>query len=99
MSAPSTRTTTAQFLIDRGIDATIHDYRWDATAEGGRAMPSAHFVSLIPMDPQARRSQWLRLLPVLDHPQRKVPSTVDTGEQLEHGRARDCIGCEGSLRK
>jgi hypothetical protein len=24
----------AQFLIDRGIDMTIRDYRWDATAEG-----------------------------------------------------------------
>ena len=23
-----------KFLIDRGIDMTIHDYRWDATAEG-----------------------------------------------------------------
>jgi hypothetical protein len=23
-----------QFLIDRGIDMTIHDYRWDSTAEG-----------------------------------------------------------------
>jgi ankyrin repeat protein len=23
-----------QFLIDRGIDLTIRDYRWDATAEG-----------------------------------------------------------------
>jgi hypothetical protein len=24
----------AEFLVDRGIDMTIHDYRWDATAEG-----------------------------------------------------------------
>lgn len=24
----------AQFVIDHGIDMTIHDYRWDATAEG-----------------------------------------------------------------
>ena len=24
----------AQFLIDHGIDMTIRDYRWDATAEG-----------------------------------------------------------------
>ena len=23
-----------QFLIDRGIDMTIKDYRWDATAQG-----------------------------------------------------------------
>jgi hypothetical protein len=23
-----------QFLVDRGIDMTIHDYRWDATAQG-----------------------------------------------------------------
>jgi len=23
-----------QFLIDRGIDMTIRDYRWDATAQG-----------------------------------------------------------------
>ena len=27
-----------QFLIDRGIDMTILDYRWDATAEGWAAV-------------------------------------------------------------
>ena len=27
-----------QFLIDRGIDMTIRDYRWNATAEGWAAV-------------------------------------------------------------
>jgi len=46
-----------------------------------------------------RPSRQLSLLRVLGHPQGEVPSAVDTGEPQEHGRARDGIRCEGSLRK
>jgi hypothetical protein len=34
---------------------------------------------------------------IVDHPQREVPSTIDTGEQQEYHRARDGMGCEGFL--
>jgi hypothetical protein len=39
-----------QFLIDRGIDMTIHDYRWDATAQGWAAVAAK----------DEKMAQWLR---------------------------------------
>ncbi len=39
-----------QFLIDRGIDMTIHDYRWDATAVGWAAVAAK----------DEQMAQWLR---------------------------------------
>ncbi len=47
-----------QFLIDRGIDMTIHDYRWGATAEGWASVAAkdekmAQFLR----DAQRRREQ------------------------------------------
>ncbi len=39
-----------QFLIDRGIDMTIHDYRWDATAVGWAAVAAT----------DEKMAQWLR---------------------------------------
>src|SRR5581483_5817963 len=48
----------AQFLIDRGIDMTIQDYRWNATAEGW-ARYAAHDEKLAQWlsDAQKRREQ------------------------------------------
>jgi hypothetical protein len=47
-----------QFLIDRGIDMTIHDYRWGATAAGWASVAAkdekmAQFLR----DAQQRREQ------------------------------------------
>jgi len=39
-----------QFLIDRGIDMAIRDYRWDATAEGWAAYAAK----------DGKMAQWLR---------------------------------------
>jgi hypothetical protein len=39
-----------EFLIDRGIDMTIRDYRWDATAEGWAAVAAK----------DEKMAQWLR---------------------------------------
>ena len=39
-----------QFLIDRGIDMTIHDYRWDATAVGWAAVAAK----------DEKLAQWMR---------------------------------------
>jgi hypothetical protein len=39
-----------QFLIDRGIDMTIHDYRWDATAVGWAAVAAK----------DEKMAQWMR---------------------------------------
>ena len=39
-----------QFLIDRGIDMTIHDYRWHATAEGWAAVAAN----------DEKMAQWMR---------------------------------------
>ena len=39
-----------QFLIDRGIDMTIHDYRWDATAVGWAAVAAKN----------EKMAQWMR---------------------------------------
>jgi hypothetical protein len=41
-----------------------------------------------------RASASLGLVPVSGHPQREVPSAVDTGEQHECDRAGDGVGCE-----
>ena len=39
-----------QFLIDRGIDMTIRDHRWDGTAEGWAAVAAQ----------DEKMAQWLR---------------------------------------
>jgi ankyrin repeat protein len=47
-----------QFLIDRGIDMTIRDFRWNATAEGWAAV-AAKDEKMAPFlrDAQQRRKQ------------------------------------------
>lgn len=49
----------AQFLIDRGIDMTIHDYRWNATAEGWarHAAKDANMADFLARAERARRAQ------------------------------------------
>ena len=39
-----------QFLIDHGIDMTVHDYRWEATAQGWAAVAAK----------DEKMAQWLR---------------------------------------
>jgi hypothetical protein len=47
-----------QFLIDRGIDMTIRDYRWGATAEGwARVAAKDEKLGQFPQDAQQRRDQ------------------------------------------
>ena len=48
----------AQFLIDRGIDMTIHDYRWNATAEGWarHAANDANMADLLSRAERARKA-------------------------------------------
>ena len=48
-----------QFLVDHGIDMTIRDYRWDATAEGWARYGAMDLV----VDPKARE-----LVPNPAHP-------------------------------
>lgn len=50
-----------QFLIDRGIDMTIHDYRWDATEIGWAAVAAKdEEMAQWLRDAQQRREQALR---------------------------------------
>ncbi len=51
----------AQFLIDRGIDMTIHDYRWNATAEGWarHAASDTNMADFLARAERARRAQSL----------------------------------------
>ena len=50
-----------QFLIDRGIDMTIHDYRWDATAVGWAAVAAKdEKLAQWMRDAQQRREQTTR---------------------------------------
>ena len=47
-----------QFLIDRGIDMTIRDYRWGATAEGwARVAAKDEKLGQFLQDAQQRRDQ------------------------------------------
>ena len=46
----------AQFLIDRAIDMTIHDYRWNATAEGW-ARHAAHDTNMADFLARAERAR------------------------------------------
>ena len=45
-----------QFLIDRGIDMTVKDYRWHATAQGW-ARHAAHDETMAQWLEQAQRQQ------------------------------------------
>ncbi len=51
----------AQFLIDRGIDMTIHDYRWNATAEGWarHAAKDTNMADFLAHAKRARKAQSL----------------------------------------
>ena len=51
----------AQFLIDRGIDMTIHDYRWNATAEGWarHAANDTNMADFLARAERARKAQSL----------------------------------------
>jgi hypothetical protein len=51
----------AQFLIDRGIDMTIHDYRWNATAEGWarHAAKDTKMADFLARAERARKAQFL----------------------------------------
>lgn len=51
----------AQFLIDRGIDMTIHDYRWNATAEGWarHAAKDQNMADFLARAERARKAQSL----------------------------------------
>jgi len=46
----------AQFLIDRGIDMTIRDYRWNSTAEGWAqyAAKDKHMAEFLALSERAR---------------------------------------------
>jgi len=51
----------AQFLIDRGIDMTIHDFRWNATAEGWarHAAKDTNMADFLARAGHARKAQSL----------------------------------------
>jgi len=51
----------AQFLIDRGIDMMIHDYRWNATAEGWarHAAKDTNMADFLARAGRARKAQSL----------------------------------------
>ncbi len=51
----------AQFLIDRGIDMRIHDYRWNATAEGWarHAANDTNMADFLARAERARKAQSL----------------------------------------
>ncbi|MGB9455004.1 MAG: ankyrin repeat domain-containing protein [Bryobacteraceae bacterium] len=49
----------AQFLIDRGIDVTIHDYRWNAAAQGWarHAANDTNMADFLARAERARKAQ------------------------------------------